>query len=50
MNQIAQQLPPAEILSFPQISRIDEQLLWTVLDNMSQGVDVRFGNAINILQ
>jgi len=38
MDQIAQQLPPAEILSFPQISRIDEQLLETVLDNMSQGV------------
>jgi len=38
MDQIVQQLPPAEILSFPQISRIDEQLLWTVLDNISQGV------------
>jgi len=30
--------PAAEILSFPQTSRIDEQLLETVLNNMSQGV------------
>ncbi|MGH6664457.1 MAG: putative bifunctional diguanylate cyclase/phosphodiesterase [Pseudolabrys sp.] len=31
-------LPHAEILSFPPISRVDDQLLETVLNNMSQGV------------
>jgi diguanylate cyclase (GGDEF)-like protein len=30
--------PNAEILSFPQTTRIDEQMLETVLNNMSQGV------------
>ena len=30
--------PAAEILSFPQMSHIDERLLETVLNNMSQGV------------
>ena len=35
MDQV---IPAAEILTFPQTSRIDEQLLETVLNNMSQGV------------
>jgi len=35
MDQVT---PAAEILSFPQTSRIDERLLETVLNNMSQGV------------
>jgi diguanylate cyclase (GGDEF)-like protein len=38
MDQIAQQTPQAEILSFPQMSRKDEELLQTVLNNLSQGV------------
>ncbi|HEX5210215.1 MAG TPA: EAL domain-containing protein [Pseudolabrys sp.] len=35
MDQVT---PAAEILSFPQTTRIDEHLLETVLNNMSQGV------------
>jgi diguanylate cyclase (GGDEF)-like protein len=35
MDQVT---PAAEILSFPQTTRIDERLLETVLNNMSQGV------------
>jgi len=38
MDQIAQQTPQAEILSFPQMSRKDDELLQTVLNNLSQGV------------
>jgi diguanylate cyclase (GGDEF)-like protein len=38
MDQVTQQTPAAAILSFPQVSRIDEALLETILDNMSQGV------------
>jgi len=38
MDQIAQQASQAEILSFPQMSRKDEELLQTVLNNLSQGV------------
>ena len=38
MDHAAPLASPAEILSFPQTSRIDEQLLTTVLDNMQQGV------------
>jgi diguanylate cyclase (GGDEF)-like protein len=38
MEHVDQQTPDAEIISFPQISRIDDQLLATVLNNMSQGV------------
>ncbi len=38
MDQVMQQSPAAEILSFPQVSRIDEAMLETVLNNMSQGV------------
>jgi diguanylate cyclase (GGDEF)-like protein len=38
MDQVTQQAPAAAILSFPQVSRIDEALLETILDNMSQGV------------
>ncbi len=38
MDQVTQQSPAAEILSFPQVSRIDEAMLETVLNNMSQGV------------
>ena len=38
MDQITQQSPAAEILSFPQVSRLDEALLETILNNMSQGV------------
>lgn len=38
MDQTTQPSSPAEVISFPQVSRIDEQLLATVLDNMSQGV------------
>jgi len=38
MEQITQQTSQAEILSFPQMSRKDEDLLQTVLNNMSQGV------------
>ena len=38
MDQATQPPTPAEIISFPQISRRDEQLLETVLNNMSQGV------------
>ncbi len=38
MDQATQQTPAAEILSFPQVSRIDEALLETVLNNLAQGV------------
>jgi len=38
MDQTKHTSSPAEILSFPQKSQIDEQLLATVLDNMPQGV------------
>ena len=38
MEQITQLPSPAEVLAFPQISRADEQMLETVLNNMSQGV------------
>jgi diguanylate cyclase (GGDEF)-like protein len=38
MDQVTQQSSAAEILSFPQVSRIDEAMLETVLNNMSQGV------------
>jgi len=38
MDQITQQTSHAEILTFPQISRKEEELLQTVLNNMSQGV------------
>jgi diguanylate cyclase (GGDEF)-like protein/PAS domain S-box-containing protein len=38
MELISQQSSPADILSFPQITRKDEQLLRTVLNNMTQGV------------
>ena len=38
MDQATQLPSPAEILSFPQISRVDEQLFETVLNNMSQAV------------
>jgi diguanylate cyclase (GGDEF)-like protein len=38
MELIKQQSSPAHILSFPQSSRKDEQLLQAVLNNMSQGV------------
>jgi diguanylate cyclase (GGDEF)-like protein len=38
MELISEQSSPADILSFPQISRKEEQLLRTVLNNMTQGV------------
>ncbi len=38
MDPIKQQTPQAEILNFPHISRREEELLQTVLNNMSQGV------------
>jgi diguanylate cyclase (GGDEF)-like protein/PAS domain S-box-containing protein len=38
MDSKRRQFPSADILSFPQISRRDEQLLQTVLNNMPQGV------------
>jgi len=38
MDQIAQQTLQAEILSFPQMSRMEDELLQTVLNNLSQGV------------
>jgi diguanylate cyclase (GGDEF)-like protein/PAS domain S-box-containing protein len=38
MELISEQTSPADILSFPQISRKEEQLLRTVLNNMTQGV------------
>jgi diguanylate cyclase (GGDEF)-like protein len=38
MNSTRYQGPPADILSFPQISQKDDHLLQTVLNNMSQGV------------
>ena len=38
MDQATQQTPAAEIISFPQVSRIDEALLETVLNNLAQGV------------
>ena len=38
MDQIAQQTSQAEILTFPQMARMDEELLQTVLNNLSQGV------------
>jgi hypothetical protein len=38
MDQSKQQPSSAEILTFPHMSRKDEQLLQTVLNNMSQGV------------
>jgi diguanylate cyclase (GGDEF)-like protein len=38
MDLIGQQSSPADILSFPQITRKDEQLLRIVLNNMTQGV------------
>ena len=51
MDQVTQQSPAAEILSFPQVSRIDEAMLETVLNNMSQGVLLfELGNTINFLQ
>ena len=38
MDLISEQSSPADILAFPQISRKEEQLLRTVLNNMTQGV------------
>jgi len=38
MDQTTQLSTPAEVLEFPQMSRIDERLFEIVLDNMSQGV------------
>ena len=38
MKKEKQAAPAAEILSFPQVSQIDSQLLETVLNNLSQGV------------
>ena len=38
MDQTKHHIISSEILSFPQKSQIDEQLLATVLDNMPQGV------------
>jgi diguanylate cyclase (GGDEF)-like protein len=38
MDHVDQQTSNAEIISFPQMSRIDEQLLENVLNNLSQGV------------
>src|SRR5262249_60088503 len=38
MDQPRQQSSRADILAFPHITRKDEQLLQTVLNNMSQGV------------
>jgi diguanylate cyclase (GGDEF)-like protein/PAS domain S-box-containing protein len=38
MELIGQQSPPADILLFPQITRKEEHLLRTVLDNMTLGV------------
>ena len=38
MKKGKQAAPAAEILSFPQVSQIDSQLLETVLNNLSQGV------------
>ena len=38
MDHVDQQTSDAEIISFPQMSRIDEQLLENVLNNLSQGV------------
>ena len=38
MDLIGQQSSPADILSFPHITRKDEQLLRIVLNNMTQGV------------
>ena len=38
MDQYKQQALQAEILSFPQMSRKEDELLQTVLNNMSQGV------------
>ena len=38
MDQVAPTKAPAEIVRFPQAARIDEQVLKSVLDNMSQAV------------
>jgi diguanylate cyclase (GGDEF)-like protein len=38
VKKVKQAAPAAEILSFPQVSQIDGQLLETVLNNLSQGV------------
>jgi diguanylate cyclase (GGDEF)-like protein/PAS domain S-box-containing protein len=38
MKLISEQSSPADIVAFPQISRKEEQLLRTVLNNMTQGV------------
>jgi len=38
MDHATQLLTPAEVLPFPQVSRVDEQLFETVLNNMAQGV------------
>ena len=51
MDQSKYHSARADILAFPHMSRKDEQLLQTVLNNMSQGV-LMFdaGNAANFLQ
>jgi diguanylate cyclase (GGDEF)-like protein len=38
MDQAAQRPAPAEIVRFPGAPRVDEELLTSILDNMSQGV------------
>src|SRR5690349_20145408 len=38
MDQVAQRPAPAEIVRFPGAPRVDEGLLTSILDNMSQGV------------
>ena len=38
MDQVAQRPAPAEIVRFPGAPRVDEALLTSILDNMSQGV------------
>ena len=48
MDQPRQQSSRADILTFPHMTRKDEQLLQTVLNNMSQGVSF-FGDHLLIV-
>ena len=48
MDQTTQQSSHAEVLAFPHITRKEEQMLHTVLDNMSQGV-VMFDSQMQLI-
>ena len=48
MDQTTQQSSRAEVLAFPHITRKEEQMLQTVLDNMSQGV-VMFDSQMQLI-